>query len=87
MLYWVNSWPMRAVLEVLSPGTALSLRMAGRPATLKVRVLKVPVVWAREKGKRERREKSVGKERCMVNVFKLYYTGMLRCSQPLRTFA
>lgn len=35
---------MRAVLAVLSPGTALSFRIAGSPATLKVSVVKVPVV-------------------------------------------
>lgn len=38
---------MAAALAALSPGTPLSLRMAGRPATLMVRASKLPDVAAR----------------------------------------
>lgn len=41
-LYWAKSDPMRAVFVVLSPGTSFPLRIAGRPATLKLTALKTP---------------------------------------------
>ena len=57
---------MRAVLVVLSPGTSLPLSRAGRPATLYVSVLNVPVVCARVVETRVERVRSARVDRMLA---------------------
>jgi hypothetical protein len=67
MSYLANNCPMRAVLVVLSPGTSLPFKIAGRPATLYVKVLNFPVVWATEKETRDERAQTEARMECILN--------------------